>query len=193
MKATSSDPFHVVLLVLSLLAIVICGIACDRDVKMHPDASAAINSIGRTNLVSLWAEVAPFAAIVNAEDRLTRLAIDGQDVFAILAGQVIDAKLNDGELASTNVAQPLSNADSTYILAWISKCKAYEVCGYDVRSMPAYFRVFIRNNVCFVVLGNAAPPRYRDAFASQAKRGFTVRGDAFCYVTTGVFLSTERR
>ena len=193
MKAVSSNPFHVALLVLSLIVIAMCGVVCDRDIKLHPDARMAIDSLGAANLGSLWSGVAPFAAAVHSEEHLTRLAFSGQDVFAMIGDQVIDANFVNGELTLKNIAHPLSNADSKYILDWIAKCEIYGVCGYDVRTMPAYFRVFIRTYVCFVVLGNSTLPRYHDEFTSWAEMGITPRRDAFCFVTNGVFLSTERR
>jgi hypothetical protein len=193
MKATSSKAIQVASLSLSILVVGMCGVACDQSVKVHRDARAAMSSIGNTNLVELWPRVAPFAAVVSAEDRLPRLAVNGNDVFAILAGQVIDAKRADGKLVSADPARPLSDADAEYILGWIARCKTYGACGYDVRSLPAYYRVFIRNDVCFIILRDEADPQCRNQFASQAKQGVTPRGDAFRHLTNNVYLATERR
>lgn len=172
----------------------LCGGACDRmAMKSHPDAHASMLSLGNTNLTNLWVRIAPFADAVRSEDRLTRLAINGDDMFAILAGKIIDAKLNNGILASTNVVQPFSQADAEHILTWVAKCKSYRVCGYDIRTMPEYYRVFVRNDVCYVILGKNASNHYRDQFAFHAKRGVTPRGDVFVEITNGIFIATERR
>ena len=193
MKAISSDIYLVILLGLPLFMLGMCGSACNRVMKRHPEAQASMISFGDTNLTNLWVSVEPFADAVRSEDRLTRLAINGDDMFAILSGKVIDAKLNSGILASTNAVQSFSQAEAEHILSWVAKCNSYNVCGYDIRTLPEYYRVFIRNDVYFLILGDNASIHYRDHFAFQAKQGVTPRGDVFGEITNGIFIATERR
>lgn len=193
MKATNSNMLSAVSLGLSFLVFGICGASCRQKEYIHPDARAAMDSLGRTNLNSLWERVAPFADNVRKESRLTRLAVDGSDVFTILAGQVNDAKVFSETLVPVSATQPLAQTDAEYILAWIKRCKTFGVCGFDIRSLPEYHRIFIRNDVCFIVLSTNTSPQCIDDFISKAKRGFTPRGDVFAQVTNGVFITTERR
>ena len=184
--------------------------ACRRQEKAPPEIPRRLTrSLGTTNLVHVWQQLAPFVEEVRKEDRLMKIGVYnhfGKNFFAIMDGQSFNADIVGGELILTAGVYSLPSMEIIpkkdsilasqeavdHILGWVQKCNDYGVCGFDIQNPQFRYYIEVRKKVYFEILGEGSSPRDREYVLSQAKKGVTPRGDIFRHVTNDVFFTIER-
>ena len=177
-----------------LLAVVtsLCS-SCQRDREVHPEVKTALTFIASKDCDGLWTQLAPLVPLLRTEGQVQRLAVDRDKVFAIYEKRVLDATWRGGHLTPTANPSQWEQHELEHIAQLIGLMADHGASGYDRRSLSEYLRIFVRNDVYFLVLSDDTSSRFRHEFVADARKGYDSRGDAIRQINTNLFIATERR